>query len=527
MINSDTYLREADDEELRAELKEGPHSIFRICHTVAILTIAVVYLHFAAADSYYVHIGVGGFLLFQLWYLLRVRSEMLRLLAARVEKERILTYVQDKKKQLEQTNLRLREAQVVADSANKAKSRFLAKVSHELRTPLNAIIGMNDIAMEISTEEEVAECLNEVKSSASGFLDLINDVLDISKIESGTIEVQERGFSHSTLIQHVISLTKAISHRKKIDFHAEIDDDIPEYLVGDVVKIRQVLVNLLGNAVKYSPINRSVHLRMSRVEPDPRTGCIRIRYSIRDHGVGMNKHLKAHIANALLQDSASHPLGTHGGGLGLSLSAFLVSLMGGEFSFTSEEGRGSEFVFILPFTEALQAEIEDVSETTNSVFGPRSSTEPITEQQTRVLVVEDNLINKKVISHFLQKNGFEQLRFAENGEEALSLFKAESFDIILMDCQMPVMDGYTATRAIRLMEQTQGVAMPVPIVAVTAQAMVGDRERCLQSGMNDVVTKPIDRGLLLATIRKHLSRGEREDEHFSSGLEESLSSSSL
>ncbi len=368
-----------------------------------------------------------------------------------------------------------RSARDAALAAARTKATFLATMSHELRTPMNGILGMSRLALDCEMGAEAREHVQTVHSSAEALLTVINDVLDFSKIESGKLTLERVPFAVRRLVTETLRAFAPLCDDKGLTLGADVADDVPDALVGDPGRLRQVLVNLVGNAVKFTA-EGAVRVAV---------GCTRdaedvvVRIAVEDTGIGIDPAKQAHVFDAFTQadDSTARRFG--GTGLGLAISRQLVELMGGCLAVDSMPGRGSTFHFTARFGRALPGALAEPAETDV----------PQVVRPLRVLLAEDNPVNQLLARRLLEKRGHTVL-LAGDGREALLRWRTEAVDLILMDVQMPTMDGLEATARLRAAEAATG--RHVRIVAMTANAMAGDRERCLAAGMDDYLTKPID-----------------------------------
>ena len=381
----------------------------------------------------------------------------------------------------------LREAKAAAESASRTKSEFLASMSHEIRTPMNAIMGVADLLAKTSLSPEQDKYVQIFRRAGDNLLNLINDILDLSKVEASQIELERTGFSLNDHLEKVIEMVAARAQEKGLALVCEIAPNVPTELVGDPTRLRQVLLNLLGNAVKFTE-SGEVSLRVSR-DADPTT----LRFTVSDTGIGIPGAKLAQVFERFTQADSSTTRRFGGSGLGLTISKRLVELMGGRIWVESELGKGSVFAFAVPL------EVRALANRSAAVLvgtGPEPSLPAL-----RVLLVEDSSDNRTITVAYLKDTPY-RVEFAENGALAYETFIAGHYDLVLMDRQMPVMDGLTATRAIRAWEQANQ-RPPTPIIALTASALKGDRETCLAAGCTAFLTKPIKQDALLQAIKEH------------------------
>jgi len=379
-------------------------------------------------------------------------------------------------KQLEATRERLEVEKAKAENATRAKSMFLASMSHEIRTPLNGIVGMIDILKHTQNHEKFSEYLEIIEISADNLLNIINDILDFSKIESNQIELEHIDFNLRDEVNTVIKLLGLKASGKGLEFGATVNEDVPEMVCGDSVRFKQILINLANNSIKFTEdgfvsINVGMHSSSGNK--------IKLLCKVTDSGIGISEDGKSKLFKEFSQSEKSTTRKFGGTGLGLAISKKLTELMHGEIGAESLHGKGSEFWFTAELTLAKHSDgIKELKQ--KSIKLPSKS--------FNILLVDDNVINRKVALFNLQKLGH-RVESAENGEEAVEKFKTGSFDAILMDIMMPVMDGYEATREIRKIEQENNF-QPIRIIAMTANAEKGEMDKCIDLGMDDYISKP-------------------------------------
>jgi len=390
----------------------------------------------------------------------------------------------------------LEEAMHRALAASQAKSEFLANMSHELRTPMSGILGMVDLVLDSRLSDDQSENLQTAQRCAHSLLALLNDLLDLSKIEAGRMALERIPFELDRLADDCISSQLPKARRKGIDLTCQMAASLPRHVVGDPLRLRQILTNLVNNAVKFTETG-SVAVRFQAAASEPNRFMLLLE--VTDTGTGIPADKLPVIFEKFTQADGSISRRFGGTGLGLAITRKLVETHGGKIWVESEEGRGSSFHVSLPYERAQAA--AGAPATDHSGSGAGAGALP-PKPPARLLVVEDNLVNQKIVSAILRKKGY-TIEIANHGQEALEKLESGDFALVLMDIQMPVLDGLETTRRIRRTDTLRNL----PIVAMTAHAMTGDRERCLEAGMNAYVSKPVNPAHLIATVESCLEPG--------------------
>ncbi|MDC0357909.1 response regulator [Oligoflexia bacterium] len=417
-------------------------------------------------------------------------------LTLRFENMELLEYYQSAKDEAEQLNEQLHDALLAEEKANMAKREFLAHISHEIRTPMHGILGVTHLMLEGRLNKTQRDQAALVKLSAEHLLKVINDILDFSKIEAGKLELEMEQVPLWKIIEESTEICKTQAEAKQVEVLLDIDEEVPRCVISDPHRLKQVLINVISNGVKFTPSGGSVTIHADRELVEVSKSMV--RFSISDTGIGIPLENREKIFNAFVQADGSVSRKFGGTGLGLSIALKLIKLFKGQISVESCTNIGTIFSIEVPFEHVLNTPQEDVA--------PKEHSVDVEFKKLSILVVEDNFVNQRLLERLLKKSGH-AVKIASNGSEAVAAFQKRNFDLILMDIQMPEMDGIQATAHIRACEQ--GKDCKVPIVALTAHDLDGDIEQYLEAGMDTYLAKPFSRRDLYQTIASVMERAKR------------------
>lgn len=388
---------------------------------------------------------------------------------------------------VEKRTKELQEEKENAQEATKSKSRFLANMSHEIRTPINGIIGINYLLLKTDPSDTQRELLEKLDSSANSLLGVINEILDFSKIEAGKLTLEKSDFSLEETINKVISPLQIIANVKHLNIDVEFNDTRHKHFLGDAMRLSQILTNLIGNAVKFTD-KGGISLNIKKV------GYSRYRFEVKDSGIGLSESEQTKLFKVFSQSDESTTRKYGGTGLGLAISKELAELMNGDIWVESQKGIGSTFIFEIDLEEVEPKEDDTSKEAVCDI-----------KENLRIksiLIVEDNLTNQLVL-HGLLEDNVEKMDIANNGKEALDMFEREKYQLILMDIQMPVMDGYAAAKAIREKDSD------IPIIALSANALKEEIQKTKDAGMNEHLLKPIDIKIFFETLNRFVNPNKK------------------
>lgn len=411
---------------------------------------------------------------------------------------------EEKEHELEQDRI-LRNALSSAEHANRAKTAFLNNMSHDIRTPMNAIIGFTSLAAEhLDDREIIRDYLEKISTSGKHLLSLINDVLDMSRIESGSVKIEKTNVYLPDVLEDLKTIILESVHAKQQKLLIKQQDVVHEDIITDKLRLTQVLLNIISNAVKFTPVGGTIHILVEE-KASQKAGYAVYSFCIKDNGIGMSKEFQEHVFDSFARERTVTESGITGTGLGMAITKNIVDLMGGTIHLTSKQGEGSEFIV------TLECELADKTVQDKQSSCPKAEKKHLDYSGKKVLLVEDNELNREIATEILKSLGL-KVDYAADGMEAVEIMSSEAgnqYDMIFMDIQMPKMDGYTATREIRTLKDTKKAN--VPIIAMTANAFDEDRKKAIKAGMNGHIAKPIDVNVILQNLDRIFGQKGDED----------------
>ena len=411
---------------------------------------------------------------------------------------------EEKEHELEQDRI-LRNALSSAEHANRAKTAFLNNMSHDIRTPMNAIIGFTSLAAEhLDDREIIRDYLEKISTSGKHLLSLINDVLDMSRIESGSVKIEKTNVHLPDVLEDLKTIILESVHAKQQKLLIKMQDVVHEDIITDKLRLTQVLLNIISNAVKFTPVGGTIHI-LVKEKASQKAGYAVYSFCIKDNGIGMSKEFQEHVFDSFARERTVTESGITGTGLGMAITKNIVDLMGGTIHLTSKQGEGSEFIV------TLECELADKTVQDKQSSCPKAEKKHLDYSGKKVLLVEDNELNREIATEILKSLGM-KVDCAADGMEEVEIMSSEAgnqYDLIFMDIQMPKMDGYTATREIRTLKDTKKAN--VPIIAMTANAFDEDRKKAIKAGMNGHIAKPIDVNVILQNLDRIFGQKGDED----------------
>lgn len=393
---------------------------------------------------------------------------------------KIVMISQDITREIE-AELSLQNAKELAENLNKQKDNFIANVSHEIRTPIHAVLGFTNLLLEKESNDQKINYLQSVKTAGDSLLYIVNDILDLSKMEAGLLQIEEEIFDVEEVVSKVSAILHLKAHQKKIGLIPHIEPGVPKLLMGDKNRLSQILINLIGNAIKFTS-EGNVKLRLSSRKTN---GKVQLKFKVSDTGIGIPEEKIEIIFKRFTQAEENTSRNYGGTGLGLNISKQLIEKQGGEIRVESVVGKGTDFIFTIPYKPAVLSKLPGM-ESKPEIHENHDS--------VRILVCEDNELNQRLVRAILSEKGHE-VDIVADGEKALKYLEENIYDLIFMDLQMPLKNGYETTMAIR-----EELKLQIPVIALTANFMVSERQKCLDVGMNDYLSKPFERQELLSMI---------------------------